>query len=76
MDSKPWYTSKTLWAGVLTTLVGILTALKIVHIGPIQVENIAAESEGLSQTIVGLVEMFLGLVTVLGRLTSKTTLSR
>lgn len=71
---KPWYTSKTVWAAGLTTLVGILTAFKVIHIGAIQVGNIPAETEGLSQSIVGAVEIILGLIGLWGRITAKTTL--
>jgi hypothetical protein len=75
MDSKAWYLSKTVWAAGLTTIIGILTALNVVHIGPVQVENLAVETEGLSQTIVGIVEMALGIVALWGRLTAKKTLT-
>jgi len=76
MDSKAWWQSKTVWAAALTTLVGILTAFKIVHIGAVQVENLAVETEGLSQSIVGAVEIILGLVALWGRITAKTTLTQ
>ncbi len=75
MDTKPWWQSKATWASILVTVVGILTMFKIVHIGPVQVDNITAETEGLSQTIVGAIEMILGLIGVWGRLTAKKTLT-
>jgi hypothetical protein len=76
MDSKPWYMSKTVWASIIGTIVGILTMFKVIHIGGIQVENIPAETEGLSQSIVGAVEIILGLVALWGRITAKTTLTQ
>ena len=75
MDSKPWYMSKTVWASIIGTIVGILTMFKVIHIGGIQVENIPAETEGLSQTIVGIVETVLGLLALYGRLTAKKVLT-
>ncbi len=76
MDTKPWWKSVTLWASVLTTIVGMLTMFKIIHIGPVQVGNIAAETEGLSQTIIGAIETVLGLVATWRRLTATTTLTK
>ncbi len=75
MDTKPWWQSKATWASILVTIVGILTMFKIIHIGPVQVENLAAESEGVSQAIVGFIETILGLVGLWGRLTAKKTLT-
>lgn len=75
MDTKKWYLSKTLWAGLITLIVGVLTAFKVIHIGPVLVENIAAEQEGISQVIVGLFEIVAGAVVLWGRLTAKTELT-
>ena len=75
METKPWYTSKATWASILVTIVGIATMFKIVHIGPVQLENISAETEGISQSIVGAIETVLGLIGLWGRLTAKKTLT-
>ncbi len=76
MDTKPWWQSKVVWASILTTIVGVATAFKIVHIGPVQVENLAVESEGISQSIVGVIEIILGLIGIWGRLIAKTILTK
>ena len=75
MDEKPWYLSKTTWATIITMLVGLATAFKWVHIGPIVVDNLQAESEGVSQTIIGGIEFVLGAIGLWGRLTAKTKLT-
>lgn len=75
MDTKKWYLSKTLWAGLITLIVGILTTFKVIQIGPVLVENIVAEQEGISQVVVGLFEMIAGAVVLWGRLIAKTELT-
>jgi hypothetical protein len=49
----------------------VLTTFKIVHVGPVVLENVTAEMEGISQGIVGVIMMALGLLGLYGRLTAK-----
>lgn len=76
LPEKPWYRSKTTIASIITIAVGVLTTFGVIHIGPVQIENVPAEVEGISQAVVGIIGMVLGAIALWGRITAKTKITK
>ena len=69
-DTKPWYTSKTIWAGILGTMRGIYMVLQStlpqytnIHLPPIP------------GTLDSMLALFLGAATVHGRWTADSSIA-
>ena len=60
-----------MWASTITVVIGVLTTFKVIHVGPVIFENVTVETEGISQSIIGVITMVLGLIGLWGRLTAK-----
>ncbi|MGF7007405.1 hypothetical protein [Aminobacter sp. BE322] len=67
-DVKPWYLSRTIWASVVTLLVGLAGIVGL----PVGGVNDAA----LTDTLLQAVTAISGLVAILGRLSAKDRIGR
>lgn len=65
MDNKKWYTSKTIWAGIITAVVGAAQAICL-QFG----------FDLLANPIAGVILTLLGALGVYGRATATTTLTK
>lgn len=70
MNSKKWWESKTIWAGIITTIRGTYLVLQVtlptfttIHLPPIPIQ------------IDGILGMFLGGAVVHGRVTADSVIS-
>lgn len=63
METKPWYLSLGVWAGVATLALGVLAAF-----GIIGVEVAQAEAQPIADNVVGLITSVLGLLEIIGRI--------
>ena len=64
MESKQWYKSKTVWAGIVTAVVGGLTMLGV---GQVQ-----GEEEQITELIMQIVLVISGIMAILGRIVAKS----
>ncbi len=61
---KAWYKSKTVWAGVVTAVIGMLTTIGVAG-------NLASEQDTIANLLTQLGVMVGGIVAVYGRMTAK-----
>lgn len=66
MPTKPWYESKTMWAGLVTLLLNIYAALPGVF---------GAHLPEIPATIIAVIDALLGGLVLHGRATAKTTIA-
>jgi hypothetical protein len=74
-ETKPWYQSKTIWASVVTVLLGLLLAFKVTHLGSVQTDLVQQNSDSLADLLAEIGVLLSGLVAFVGRVTAKTTLT-
>jgi uncharacterized membrane protein len=65
MDNKKWYLSKTVWAGIITALVGAAQAI-----------GLQFGFDLLANPIAGIVLTILGALGVYGRTTASTVIAK
>ena len=63
MDTKKWYTSKTIWAGIITAIIGAAQTI-CMQFG----------FDLLANPIVSVVLSILGVLGIYGRITATTTI--
>lgn len=66
MDSKAWYLSKTMWAGVVAMVLGIATLFGA---------NLESEQENIVNLLMGAAQVIAGVVALIGRWTAKTSVT-
>lgn len=60
---KDWYKSKTVWAGIVTAVVGVL--------GLLGVGDLEGEKNSITELIMEIVEVAGGIMAIIGRLIAK-----
>lgn len=73
--TKPWYQSKTVLASLFAVLLTILTALKVTHVGAVQVDQVAAEQDNLIELISQIGVVVASAVAIYGRVTAKAKIA-
>lgn len=66
-ETKPWYLSRGVWAGVVAALVGVATVFGL---------NVEGEQESIINVVVGLAEVVSGIVAIYGRVRAKAKIAR
>jgi len=66
MESKAWYKSRGVWGGVITAVIGIIT-LFAADLGA----ALGGEAEAITDAAMGLVELFGGVLALVGRIGAK-----
>jgi hypothetical protein len=69
IETKPWYASKTIWAGLIATAVSILGGL-------LKVDVSAPEQAELATFIPDIIVGVMGIIAVIGRVTAKTKIEK
>jgi len=63
METKRWYLSKTVWAGIVTAVVGTLSMLGV--------GQLEGEEETITTLIMSIVTIVMGILAVIGRIVAK-----
>ena len=64
-DTKNWYKSKTVWAGIITALIGTLALFGV---------TVQDNPETIADSVVNLIATVSGIVAIFGRVTAKQTI--
>ena len=66
MNEKQWWQSKTMWAGIVTLVIGVL--------GSTGLANIGGEQEAIVEKIMEVVTLVVGLITIYGRIKASSVI--
>jgi hypothetical protein len=70
-EKEVWYKSKGVWGSLFVMILGILQAMNISSIGPVSVENVAAEQDTLVEMLTQIGIFAAGALALWGRLTAR-----
>ena len=70
MEKEAQYQSKGVWGSGIVILLGFLQTFNITSIGPITIDNMTANQEGIAESLVQVGTFIAGAVALWGRLTA------
>lgn len=68
MNSKDWYKSKTIWASLVTVVVGTLLTVGVV--------DLEAEQDTITELIMQIVTIVSGIIALVGRVQATTAIKK
>lgn len=71
MEKEVWYQSKGVWGSGIVIILGLLQTFNIGEVGPVTYDNITANQEGITESLVQLGAFLAGALALWGRLTAK-----
>jgi len=71
MEKEVWYKSKGVWGSGIVIIIGLLQSLNIGEVGPVTIDNMTANQEGIAESLSQLGVFVAGLLALWGRLTAK-----
>lgn len=71
MEKEVWYQSKGVWGSGIVIIIGLLQSLNIGDLGPVTIDNMTANQEGIAESLSQLGVFIAGLLALWGRLTAK-----
>jgi len=71
MEKEVWYQSKGVWGSGIVIVLGLLQSLNIGDVGPVTIDNMTANQEGIAESLSQLGVFIAGALALWGRLTAK-----
>lgn len=70
-DSKPWWTSKTVWSGLITVAASAIGVFFSVKVGVRDVDQLSGYAAAIGSAATAIVTAISGIMSVYGRVVAK-----